>query len=136
MLYPVVIQKDPDSDYTVAVPDLPGIITAGESYAEALQMAQDAIDGHLECLADLEADIPQGSTIEAYADNADYAGGIWALVEVDITPYLGKAKKINVTLPGRLINRIDARVEASKAHYGDRSKFLALAAMKELGIQQ
>ncbi|MDW8232800.1 MAG: type II toxin-antitoxin system HicB family antitoxin, partial [Roseiflexaceae bacterium] len=30
MRYPVVVHKDPESDYGVTVPDLPGCFSAGE----------------------------------------------------------------------------------------------------------
>lgn len=52
MLYPIFIEKDPDSDYGVTVPDIPGCFSAGSTYEEALYMAQDAIQGHLELLAE------------------------------------------------------------------------------------
>ena len=134
MLYPICIHKEPDSDYGVIVPDLPGICSAGSTYEEALYMAQDAIEGHLECLAEDGAEIPLGSTFEEVKNTAFCDDGIWALVNVDITPYLGKAQKINVTLPGRLISKIDNAV-SEKSLYGNRSNFLAQAAMKELGLK-
>jgi HicB_like antitoxin of bacterial toxin-antitoxin system len=34
MRYPVVVHKDPDSDYGVTVPDLPGCFSAGETLPE------------------------------------------------------------------------------------------------------
>ena len=37
MRYPVVIHKDPESDYGVTVPDLPGCFSAGETLDEALE---------------------------------------------------------------------------------------------------
>ncbi|MCV6587609.1 MAG: type II toxin-antitoxin system HicB family antitoxin [Marinobacterium sp.] len=135
MYYPVIIHKEDNSDYTVVAPDIPGIITAGSSYEDALQMVREAIEGHLECLSELGAEIPKGSQISDLSDHEDYKGGLWALVDIDITPYMGKAKKINVTLPGNLLSSIDKAVAKSKSHYTDRSKFLAYAAMKELGIQ-
>ncbi len=132
MLYPICIHKEPDSDYGVTVPDIPSCFSAGSSYEDALYMARDAINGHLELLAEEGGEIPSGSTIEAYKDQEDYQDGLWALVDVDITPYLGKAHKINVTLPGRLISKIDQAV-ADKSLYQSRSNFLAKAAMRELG---
>ncbi|MCP4597515.1 MAG: type II toxin-antitoxin system HicB family antitoxin [Neptuniibacter sp.] len=134
MLYPVCIHKDPGSDYGVTVPDIPGCFSAGSTYEEALSMVQDAIESHLELLAEDGEEIPMGSTLEAYKNEKDYADGIWALVNVDITGFLGKAQKINVTLPGRLISKIDKAVE-EKSLYGNRSNFLAKAAMRELGIE-
>jgi len=134
MLYPVCIHKEPGSDYGVTVPDIPGCFSAGSTYEEALSMAQDAIEFHLETLAEEGEEIPMGSTLEVYKNEKDYEDGIWALVNVDITPFLGKAQKINVTLPGRLISKIDKAVE-EKSLYGNRSNFLAKAAMRELGIE-
>ena len=134
MLYPVCIHKDPGSDYGVTVPDIPGCFSAGSTYEEALSMTQDAIELHLETLAEDGEEIPMGSTLEAYKADKDYEDGIWALVNVDISPFLGKTQKINVTLPGRLISKIDKAVE-EKSLYGNRSNFLAKAAMRELGIE-
>lgn len=48
MRYSVIIHKDPDSDYGVTVPELPGCFSAGESIEEALGMAKDAILTHIE----------------------------------------------------------------------------------------
>ncbi|ODN40947.1 type II toxin-antitoxin system HicB family antitoxin [Piscirickettsia litoralis] len=84
MIYPVVVMKDKTSDYTVAVPDLPGIITAGDSYEDAIEMAKDAIDGHVECLSEAGEDIPRGSDLQDHVANPDFTGGVWFLVEVDI----------------------------------------------------
>ncbi|OAJ33177.1 hypothetical protein A0O36_02629 [Piscirickettsiaceae bacterium NZ-RLO1] len=133
MIYPIVIFKDEDSDYGVVVPDLPGCITAGSTYEEALSMASKAVDGHISCLVDEGYTLPVASTIDQYVNHKEYKGGILALIEVDISPYLGKSKKINVTLPGRLIKYIDDLVKDNPA-YKDRSSFLAKSAMKELGL--
>lgn len=47
MHYSIVIHKDNDSDYGVAVPDIPGCFSAGETYEEALSAAQEAIECHI-----------------------------------------------------------------------------------------
>ena len=44
--YPVVIHKDPDSNYYVIVPDLPGCITAGNTLDDAQNQALEAIQCH------------------------------------------------------------------------------------------
>ncbi|MNF18515.1 putative nickel-responsive regulator [compost metagenome] len=43
----------------------------------------------------------------------------------------GRAERINITLPHRLLNRIDALVQQHPG-YGSRSAFLAAAARNEL----
>ena len=58
MNYSVIIHKDPDSDYGVTVPDLPGCFTAGETVEEALTHAVEAIEGYLEDLLLDEEPIP------------------------------------------------------------------------------
>ena len=45
--YTGLIHKDPDSDYGVSFPDLPGCITAGHTVEEAREMAAEALALHL-----------------------------------------------------------------------------------------
>lgn len=47
---------------------------------------------------------------------------IWAVTEVDVSRYLGKPEKINVTLPSRLIRKIDDNVGKDK-RFKTRSAF-------------
>ena len=133
MLYPIVIEPgDQDHAYGVVVPDIPGCFSAGDTFEQALTHAREAIEGHLAELCEDGEDIPQSTDIEVHRTNADYAGWVWALVEVDITPFLGKSQKVNVTLPDVLIKRIDDTVARQPA-YKSRSGFLAQAALHELG---
>ena len=41
--YAVVLEPDEDGGFTVLVPSLPGVVTQGETVAEALENARDAI---------------------------------------------------------------------------------------------
>ncbi len=50
MRYAVVIHKDVESVYGVAVPDLPGCFSSGDTLEEAVESAQEAIACHLEGL--------------------------------------------------------------------------------------
>jgi len=40
MHYPIVIHKDPDSDYGIIVPDIPGCFSSGSTYEEALNLGE------------------------------------------------------------------------------------------------
>ncbi len=62
--------------------------------------------------------------MENWLADPEYAGVVWALVDVDVTRLMGKAEKINVTLPSMLIRRIDQFV-AAHPEYGSRSGFLS-----------
>jgi hypothetical protein len=57
--------------------------------------------------------------------DSEYAGWTWGVVEVDVTRHEGKAEKITIALPGRLLAKIDAYTQA---HNTNRSRFLADAA--------
>lgn len=50
MQYVIFIHKDPDSDYGVIVPDLPGCYSAARTIEEAIQNTDEAIECHLEGL--------------------------------------------------------------------------------------
>lgn len=131
MKFPVLIHKDPDSDYGVIVPDVPGCFSAGATMAEALDNVLEALELHFEGLvADGEA-LPDAQEIDAHVANPDFAGGVWALVDFDVTPFLGKSVRFNATLPEHLLKRIDDAVQSDK-RYASRSGFLATAALKEL----
>ena len=126
MKYAVVVHHDEGTAYGVSVPDLPGCFSAGDSFDEALENVIEAIEFHLEGLAEEGMDIPKAEPIDAHLDKPVYADGTWGFVDIDLTPYLGKTEKINVTLPSEVIRKIDAK-------HKNRSRFLAEAALKALG---
>jgi predicted RNase H-like HicB family nuclease len=85
MNFLIAIHKDPDSDYGVTVPDLPGCFSSGSTFAAALSMAKEAIELHLEGMLDDGEDIPTPSIdIDAFRSNPDFAGAIWAMLPVDL----------------------------------------------------
>ncbi|MGQ9556204.1 MAG: type II toxin-antitoxin system HicB family antitoxin [Anaerolineae bacterium] len=58
--YSVVLTPDPEEGgYTVRVPAFPGCNTQGETLAEALQNAQEAIELYLETLRERGEPIPE-----------------------------------------------------------------------------
>lgn len=131
MKFPVVLHKDGDSDYGVIVPDVPGCFSAGSTVAEAFENVQEALSLHYEGLVADGDPLPQVREIDAHIENPDYAGGVWGIVEFDITPYFGKSVRFNATLPEQLLERIDQTVRRDR-RYSSRSGFLAAAALREL----
>ena len=126
MRYPVVIHKDPGSDYGVTVPDLPGCFSAGETMDEALANAVDAIECHLEGLM-LDGElVPTPRGIEYHQENTDFAGGTWALVDVDLTRVSGKTRRVNITIPERVLSLID---DYAAQHGETRSGLITQAAL-------
>lgn len=127
MRYSVVIHKDPESDYGITVPDLPGCFSAGETVDEALDNAVKAIECHVEGLLIDEEDIPSSTGIEVHKNNPDFADGIWAFVDVDLSKLSGKVRRVNVTIPERLLARID---DFAKTHGESRSGLMTTAAIE------
>lgn len=57
--YRIVLKKDPDEGvYIVSVPSLPGCHTFGKTVEEAIEMAEEAIEGYIETLMDLGKEVP------------------------------------------------------------------------------
>lgn len=132
MLYPIAIEPgDETHAYGVVVPDIPGCFSAGDSLDEAIANAHEAITAHLELLAEENAAIPLAGKVQDHVDNPDFAGWLWAVVDVDITPYLGKAEQVNIILPHLLLHKID-RLVARDPRYKSRSGLLAAGAERLL----
>lgn len=130
MNYPIVIHKDRGSDYGVSVPDLPGCFSAGATLDEAMAMAREAIELHLEGLIEEGQPIPAPTTIESHRRNSRYSGGIWAVVEIDHSNLRMQAKRINITMPQRTLDAVD---RFARQHGETRSGMLARAAMDYIG---
>lgn len=134
MLFPIAIEKPANENecYGVIVPDIAGCFSTGNTPDEAIKNAYEAIALHLESMAEDGDTLPTAKPIFHYQDNADYQGMLWAVVDMDMSAFMGKAEKINVTLPSLLIAKIDEKVNAHKSVHKSRSNYLAQLAMADL----
>jgi antitoxin HicB len=66
-MYRIVLRNEPEGGYTVTVPSLPGCITYGENVEEAISMAKEAIELHLEELHFEGEEIPEDSKTLVYS---------------------------------------------------------------------
>lgn len=83
MRYPIAIESGTETTaYGVAVPDIPGCFSAGDSFDEALANAKEAILLFLEDALTNGSGFPEPSTLEDLKDKPEYAGWMW--VEVDV----------------------------------------------------
>lgn len=133
MRYPIVIHKDPDSDYGVIVPDLPGCFSAGDTMDEAMQEVVEAIECHIEGLLIDKEPIPLPEMVDYHQNNPDYVDGVWAIVSVDISRLSGKTKRVNVTLPERVLTLMD---KYATEHGETRSGLIAQAALEYIASRQ
>ena len=53
--------------------------------AEALENVREALELHFEGLVADGEPLPQAQEVDVHAANPDYAGGVWALVDFDVT---------------------------------------------------
>lgn len=124
MRYPVIVHKDPHSEYGVTVPDFPGVFSGGATLDEALANVQEAIETLYE---GEEVDrLPDPSPLETILACEDVRDGAVVLVDVNLDFLDKKAVPVNITLPLYVRNRID---RAAKARGLSRSAYLAKAAL-------
>ncbi|HCM47001.1 MAG TPA: HicB family protein [Colwellia sp.] len=138
MKYAVVFtQSEKTSDYQVYVPDLPGCAISEKTIDLGIEEITKAIKSHLTILAEYGEKVPNSKGLDNHRKNYilenphTFSQAFWAIVSIDITPYLGKSHKINVTLPELLITQIDDKVNKS-SDYKTRSGFIASACFAEL----
>jgi antitoxin HicB len=62
--YLIDMEKNEDGGYTVTVPALPGCVTEGATWDEAIASAQEIITGYIEVLKDLGKPIPVEIPVE------------------------------------------------------------------------
>lgn len=126
MRFPIVIHKDSCSRYGVTVPDLPGCFSAGDTLDETIESAREAIACHVEGLLMDGEPVPLRASLEEHQENQDYRDGIWAIVAVDISKLSSKSRRINITLPERVLAIVD---QAAVREGQSRSGLLARAAL-------
>lgn len=129
MRFPIVLHTDDGIRYGVTVPDLPGCFSSGETFDAALDSAAEAIDLHLEGWVEDGHEVPVPRPITEHRKNPQFADGVWAIIDVDVSRYDGRTEKINITVPRRVLVKIDNYV---KAHGATRSGFLVEAARRAM----
>ena len=122
-----LIHKEADSHFGVSFPDFPGVATAGTSLDDARAMAEEALTFHIEGLVEDGEAIPEASSLEDVMTDPENRSGVAILVAVKTEA--PKVIRVNVTLPGAILEQIDRYAEA---HGLSRSGFLAQAAKKAM----
>ena len=118
-----LIRKDADSDFGVDFPDFPGCVSAGATLDEARRMAQEALELHVGGMVEDGEELPVPSSLEAVMADPENGEAVAFLISLPKAP--DRTVRVNITLPERLLRRIDERAK-------NRSAFLARAAEKAL----
>ncbi len=130
--YPIAIEPgDEKHAFGVVIPDLPGCFSAGDTLDEAVENSKEAISLWVETVLDDGGSVPAPTTLANHAKNPDFINWIWAVVEIDGVLLDDHSERVNISLPRRILARIDAY---AAAHGESRSGFLVNAALGRIGI--
>lgn len=125
--YIALFECDPEvKGYGVVFPDLPGCVSMGDDYEDAVRMAHEA----LALYASDGEEMPEPRTFEqikeTWEDWGEWESKYNFTVEhIALLPLAGQKERFNVTLDANLVARIDRVAK-------NRSAFLAEAARRML----
>lgn len=125
MRYPIAIEPgSDDTAFGVVVPDLPGCFSAGDTLDEAITNAEEAVAGWIDASLDagIGNAIPPPSSLEEIAARREFKGWTFGFVTVDPSMMDDAVERVNITLPRRVLGRLDA---AAAAAGETRSGFIA-----------
>ena len=114
MRYPIAIEIGTETAaYGVVVPDLPGCFSAGDTLDEAVTGAEEAAAAWIDAMLDAGGAVPAPSSIEAVRARPEYAGWAFGIVAVDPAALDSSVERVNITLPRRVLLRLDAQARAA-----------------------
>jgi predicted RNase H-like HicB family nuclease len=129
MRFPVAIEPgDETTAFGIVFPDLPGCFSAGDTLDEAMQNAEEAAAGWIDATLDAGGAIPRPSSLDSLRDYPDFAGWTFGVVTLDPALFDDTIERVNITLPRRVLKRLDALAQAAGAN---RSAFIAQMTLEE-----
>ena len=129
MRYPIAIEAGTDATaFGVIVPDLPGCFSAGDTLDEALASAEEAAAAWVDAALDAGDAIPQPSRLDTLRKRAEFAGWTFGVITLDPALLDDTIERVNITLPRRVLKRLDA---LAKAAGETRSGYIAHLTLEE-----
>jgi predicted RNase H-like HicB family nuclease len=129
MHYPIAIELGTNTTaFGVVVPDLPGCFSAGDTLDEAMAAAAEAAAAWIDAALDAGHAIPPPSSVETIRQSPDYAGWIFGIITLDPALLDDTIERVNITLPRRVLKRLDA---AARAAGESRSGYIANLTLEE-----
>ena len=130
MIYPAFVHLgDEQHAHGVTLPDFDGCFSAADSYADIPIKIQEALELHFE---GENLEIPTPSEIGQLETTGQYSGGVWMLVDIDISKLASKPQRLNVSLPSHIVKKMDEY--AAKNHL-TRSALIVKATERLLASQ-
>jgi len=132
MRYPVAIETGNESQaFGVIVPDLPGCFSAGDTLDEALTAAEEAAAAWIDAKLDAGGAIPAASSLDTLRESRDYAGWTFGIITLDPALLDDTIERVNITLPRRVLKRLDALARAAGE---SRSGYIAQRTLRDRDI--
>lgn len=132
MRYPVAIETGGESEaFGVVVPDLPGCFSAGDTLDEALTAAEEAAAAWIDATLDAGGAIPAPSSLDSLRESRDYADWTFGVITLDPALLDDTIERVNITLPRRVLKRLDALARAAGE---SRSGYIAQRTLEDRDI--
>ena len=129
MRYPIAIEAgDAATAFGVVVPDLPGCFSAGDTLDEAIENAEEAVAAWIDVALDTGDSIPAPSSLDAVRLKPEFAGWAFGVVSIDPALLDDTIERVNITLPRRVLSRLDAMAKAAGE---SRSGFIAQLTLED-----
>lgn len=113
MRYPVVIEPGTErTAWSVIVPDLPGCFSAGDTLDEAMSAAEEAAAAWIDATLDAGEPVPKPSSFDSVQADPAWAGWNFGVVTVDLALLDDTIERVNITLPRRVLLRLDAKARS------------------------
>ena len=130
MLYPVYVHVgDAGHAHGVVFPDFPGCFSAADEWRDLPAAVQEAVEAHF---SGESGAVPPPTPLEKLVTNPEYVGGVWMLMDLDLSRIDNRPVRLNVSLPSHLVHQIDVWAQA---HHMTRSGFLASAAAQAMAAR-
>ncbi len=129
MRYPIAIEPGTNTTaFGVVVPDLPGCFSAGDTLDEAVSGAEEAAAAWIDAALDAGQAIPGPTSLDVIRHTPDYAGWAFGIITLDPALLDDTIERVNITLPRRVLKRLDALAQAAGE---SRSGFIAHLTLEE-----
>ncbi|WP_313460501.1 type II toxin-antitoxin system HicB family antitoxin [Stenotrophomonas sp.] len=102
---------DNNTAWSVVVPDLPGCFSAGDTLDDAMMAAEEAAAAWIDAALDAGQTIPSPSQAQDIIEKGEFKGWIVSYIKVDPALLDDTIERVNISIPRRILMRIDAKAK-------------------------
>lgn len=136
MRYPILIEEGTDTAaFGVVVPDLPGCFSAGDTLDEAVEAAKEAAAAWIDTALDGGMPVPPPSSLEKVRRLRGYKGWAVGVVDLEDSFFDDTIERINITLPRRILRRLDDMARTTgQSRSGLVARLTVASSPKDAGV--